>query len=110
MENAMQRGDKLYHITSTADIEVVTFLEESIVEGASSPTWLCRRNGGTFRCSIGMYQKTEAEAWLEFVRMLRVTITRSNDYLRSLETLRMDTLALLDKAEERVMGLFSERK
>lgn len=63
------RGDKLYKCWN-GQLEVVTFVEESIAEGAFTPTWVVREKGQVspimgrrIRCSIGSYFTTEKEAW-----------------------------------------------
>jgi hypothetical protein len=62
------RGDKLYKCWN-GKLETVTFLEESIAEGAYAPTWLVRERGQMsqfgrrIRCSIGSYFTTEKAAW-----------------------------------------------
>lgn len=75
----INRGDKLYKyywdsITQKGALETVTFLEESIVEGACKPSWLCAAGQGgksrKFRCSPEMYFLTESEARYAFERDL----------------------------------------
>ncbi len=67
--NMPNRGDKLYHCWN-GELETVTFLEESIAEGAYDPTWVVRKCGQAslimgrrIRCSIGSYFTTEKKAW-----------------------------------------------
>ena len=66
------RGDKLYKCWN-GKLETVTFVEESIVEGAYAPTWLVSKQVNCdettlpirrrTRCSIGSYFTTEKAAW-----------------------------------------------
>lgn len=66
------RGDKLYKCWN-GKLETVTFVEESIAEGAYAPTWVVRaqvnRDETTLpircriRCSIDSYFTTEKAAW-----------------------------------------------
>lgn len=54
---------KVYRI-SHGKLQAATFLEESIREGCSLPTWLIIDDTGRkCRCSPGMYHATEREAW-----------------------------------------------
>jgi len=60
----MKSGDTIYKVWN-GKLETAVFLEESIdvANGATAPTWLIRDGGRRSRCSPGMYQATEAEAW-----------------------------------------------
>lgn len=58
-----KRGDKLYGIWKDT-LQIVTFLEESIAEGAAVTTWVVQDVlGRKARCPTTMYCKTESEAW-----------------------------------------------
>jgi hypothetical protein len=65
-------GDKFYRVGGDAlkqemfRLETVTFVEESIAEGASVHTYVMRGSDNRrFRCSIDMYQPTAWRAWQE---------------------------------------------
>lgn len=58
----MKRGDKRYRYQN-GEMVAVTFLEETIVEGASLPTWLMRDDWGKYRTSKGADYATPLEAY-----------------------------------------------
>jgi len=54
------KGQKLYRFWGK--LETGTFIEESIAEGASAPTWLVRNDTRRIRCAVGSWFLTEKEA------------------------------------------------
>ncbi len=55
---------KTVYRISQGKMQAATFIEESIREGCSMPTWLIIDSSGQkCRCSPGMYYFTEREAW-----------------------------------------------
>lgn len=74
----MKYGDKVYRINGEGNLEVAKFLEESIVEGASLPTWKLRVKGppgqNTIRCSTTMYVDTEVKAWERYLGECRAAL------------------------------------
>jgi hypothetical protein len=57
----MKRGQKLYRSYRGA-VEVVKFIKEDIIEGATLPTWLVRSEGRQVRCSPGHYYESLEQA------------------------------------------------
>lgn len=59
----MKRGTKVYRYDMDGVVEVATFLEESVVEGAYSPTWELRgADGRRFRTSVRSYDPSQEVA------------------------------------------------
>lgn len=79
----MQRGDTVYTI-SNGQLEKATFVEETIVEGASLPSWLLisHRDRRRFRCSTTMYVDTEQKAWERYLRQCKEALPACQIALR----------------------------
>ena len=75
----MQRGDTVYNV-SNGQLETAAFVEESIVEGASKPTWLLisHRDRRRIRCSTKMYVDTEQKAWERYLRECKEALPNAN--------------------------------
>jgi len=90
----MKRNTKLYGIWD-GRLEVVTFLEEGIAPGATTPTYLClAANGQRFRCSRDMFLSSELEA-------LRLYLTQCREGLEyRIEALNRVSMEIADLEDE----------
>lgn len=107
----MKRGDKMYKVSrgpedSAPQLEVVTFIEESVLPGASLPTVEVRSRGEKrqrIRTSPGYYLPTEKEAWLQYLANCREALPRMLVQRDELDTTIADvvaTIARISKAWE----------
>ncbi len=86
---APERGTPLYQVNhENGTLEIVTFLEESIVEGAYAPTWLLRNVTrkplmGRFRTSPkNGYRLTPREAWADYIKDLQDSVLVNQQMIR----------------------------
>lgn len=78
-----KKGDLLYRISwnGLGEIEIVTFLEENIAEGASIPTWIVRKLSDSWnnlrprtRVGVDAYHLTAQAAWQAYQEDVRLAI------------------------------------
>jgi hypothetical protein len=101
----MIHGDTLYHLWH-GEIETATFLEESIVESASIPTWLCRgKDGRRFRCAVGMYSITEREAWARHLDECRAELSGIIRHRDECDKQIAEAVARIAEIEDKLKGM-----
>lgn len=82
--------DKLYKVWN-GKLEEVTFLEESVLEGARLPTWLVRNSDHRkVRTSVGSYHTSKSDAWKEYLQGVQEALARDRKGL--------------DETKERIKG------
>lgn len=100
-----KRGDKLYKCWN-GQLEVVTFVEESIADGAFAPTWVVREKGQAMgrrlRCSIGSYFLTEKEAWQAELANYKNGLKSQIKQRDKLEATIKETLQMMRQLREKV--------
>jgi len=89
------KGQKLYRFWG--GLQTATFIEESIVEGASTPTWLVRddlKPTRCIRCGVDSWFLTEAEAIRDEIESNKSGITNAKECIansrRALSSYRAD--------------------
>jgi len=103
MAEELKRGDKLclvtYRIEDDKIIPTLTqavFLQESVADGASVPTWVVKNIGGGFsRCRVGYYHRTEEQAWRAYYEELGAAVQPAVDKVNA--------------AQRRLLSLLQER-
>jgi hypothetical protein len=97
----MKHGDPLYTIVEDGQLEKYTFIEESIVQGATVSTWLVKdADGGLHRCSTDMYETTEKAAWKKYLSELESALrcyrVEMNEVFKNIEHIQHEMIKTMD--------------
>ena len=96
----LKRGARVYDVCN-GKLEVGTFLEEGIVEGASLPTWLVRHDGRKIRCSPKHYLPSAEAAWERYLQQCKDAIPGLQEHIEEAK----HNLAFTESEVKRVEGL-----
>ena len=108
------KGQKIFRISyciidkKPTIVETVVFLEESLVgKDCTSKTWLVKDKVimEPWRCSIGMYEESEKEAWEKFEKELENGIQCTQETIQKAQLDLHDLVILKFQTSERLASL-----